>query len=676
MTKKIIAVIITILLILSPAYVYASSLDDLDDRGQTESTAGITWDQINEMSQNSPNSLTPVQGLVLWMFAIIAFLKLAQKMDDLLQKLGLNVTQTGGRALGDLMVAGFALKNMGNVISKGMGAFGFGGGSGGSSSSSGSTGTVGSSAGTNSIGSGPTPIPTGGPRGGAPPAGSTPSGTSPGSRTAPGSVPAGTSPTGRPSTANATSGGSNTTAVNRNPAGRAVEWMRDDGFAQGAIRAGAKGGIIGVGVYGAKAGAAKVGAAVSARFSSDGISSNPQNEGHHLSKNAASGAQSSANPTINTEEFQASRPLYGTEDNTAIPATINNEDYNDVGSISDESAASYDYSSLNDESYNDSGAYDTIIDSQSIPTSIDDSHSVDVDTGTTSLTYADVNDEIWQDTTPQNDLSSTPISATNEESWNDSGTFVEASYSDAVTDSVASAGSAQDTSAIESSDISSHTVDSHVVQSTDSVAADRGSDTVVSGNVNQQDSITVADTVGGSNHIHGAEPAQMPVRNQTIPGEYPQGTAHLGELNDTSLSNVAQGKATSPDFAAQVPIQSGDITVESISDTSTSSAHISSSQPAQMQPIAETIHTDSPVVVQTQVKSEVAPGASAVSRQNTTVQSHTTQVSNVTKNGMFNHPQSGAPSAPQSTTQHNNLPRPAAKGKTKNPSVKGRKRRR
>jgi len=69
----------------------------------------MPWDQINEMSQNSPNSLSPMQGLILWMFTIIAFLKLAQKMDDLLQKLGLNVTQTGGRALGDLMVAGMAI---------------------------------------------------------------------------------------------------------------------------------------------------------------------------------------------------------------------------------------------------------------------------------------------------------------------------------------------------------------------------------------------------------------------------------------------------------------------------------------------------------------------------------------------------------------------------------------
>ena len=52
--------------------------------------------------------------------------------------------------------------------------------------------------------------------------------------------------------------------------------MRGDGFTQGAIKAGAKGGIIGVGVYSAKAGASKIGSAVSARIGNGGNSADPQ----------------------------------------------------------------------------------------------------------------------------------------------------------------------------------------------------------------------------------------------------------------------------------------------------------------------------------------------------------------------------------------------------------------
>ena len=102
MRKKFALILVTLMLFFASIYstAYASQLEN---QGETESIAGITLDQINEMSQNSPNSLTPIQGLVLWMFAILAFLKLAQKVDSLLQSLGLNVTQTGGRAIGDLV---------------------------------------------------------------------------------------------------------------------------------------------------------------------------------------------------------------------------------------------------------------------------------------------------------------------------------------------------------------------------------------------------------------------------------------------------------------------------------------------------------------------------------------------------------------------------------------------
>jgi len=164
----------------------ASAIDNLDNRGETEGIAGITWDEINEMAQNSPNSLSPIQGLVLWMFTILAFLKLAQKMDSLLQSLGLNVTQTGGRAVGDLVMAGMALKHIGGAISKGMGVFGFGGKGGGAS---GGTSRTGGSAGS---AAGASPIPAGGQRGSLIPTGASTGGISPGTHTTSSGTPTGT----------------------------------------------------------------------------------------------------------------------------------------------------------------------------------------------------------------------------------------------------------------------------------------------------------------------------------------------------------------------------------------------------------------------------------------------------------------------------------------------------
>jgi len=95
--------------------VYAN---EFDDQAEVEAEAGMTWDEIMEMSQQSSRGLTPIQGLVLWMFAMLAFLKLAQKMDGMLQSLGLNVSQTGGRVMGDLLMAGFAISKIGGMASK------------------------------------------------------------------------------------------------------------------------------------------------------------------------------------------------------------------------------------------------------------------------------------------------------------------------------------------------------------------------------------------------------------------------------------------------------------------------------------------------------------------------------------------------------------------------------
>jgi len=334
---------------------YASNINDLDDRAGTEGTAGITWDEINELSQNNPNSLTPIQGLMLWMFAIIAFLKLAQKLDNLLQSLGLNVTQTGGRAVGDIIMAGMALKHAGNALSKGMGALGLGkggskGGSPNGSSSSGgnpSGGNTGSVTDSGSIGGsgigGSSPIPSGSSSGsvlGSTPISTpTPTNTSPTASAPTSSVSSSDADRPASSIGSTNSTDSNKPTSNRTAIGKAVDWMKQDGFAQGAIRAGAKGGIIGLGVYSAKAGVTKVGSAVSARLlnrkddgSGGAIDSpigNPISDSGTGIESKHSNVDSYANvANTDPEAFQPSRPASG-EEQDSIPSDINTEEYQD-----------------------------------------------------------------------------------------------------------------------------------------------------------------------------------------------------------------------------------------------------------------------------------------------------------------------------------------------------------
>jgi len=289
------------------------------------------------------------------MFAIIAFLKLAQKLDNLLQSLGLNVTQTGGRAVGDIIMAGMALKHAGNALSKGMGALGLGkGGSKGGSSSGSSLSGISSSGGnpaggntgsvtdSGSIGGsgigGNSPIPSG-----------SPSGSISGSTSSPTAAPTNTSPTASAPTSSVSSPDtdrsassigstsstdSNKPTNNRTAIGKAVDWMKQDGFAQGAIRAGAKGGIIGLGVYSAKAGVTKVGSAVSARLlnrrdDGSGAIDNPAVEGAG-SKSKHSNVDNYANvANTNPEAFQSSRPASG-EEQGSIPSSVNTEEYQDA----------------------------------------------------------------------------------------------------------------------------------------------------------------------------------------------------------------------------------------------------------------------------------------------------------------------------------------------------------
>lgn len=353
MLKKFIAVFFVLMIAVCP--VYANPLDELDNREETESAAGITWDEINEMAQNSPNSLGPLQGLMLWMFAIIAFLKLAQKLDSMLQSLGLNVTQTGGRALGDLVMAGMALKNIGGAVSRGMGMLGVGGGG-----SSGSSGGSGSSGNASSMGS--SSIPTGGagsnpssPRGslggGVPMGGMQSNGNSQSKNPAAGTPPNAASPSGTDASntysGNEASGEKNSVESSDSQTSVSNSADQPDGgsFAKGAIKAGLKGGLVGLGVYSAKTGAGKIGEAMAARSAENGTTVGvsedlPDDNRFH-------------NNNENPENFRDAMPLDCSEGQSVIPTSINNEEFQPANPPETASDSPSEYLHFNDEGYND-----------------------------------------------------------------------------------------------------------------------------------------------------------------------------------------------------------------------------------------------------------------------------------------------------------------------------------
>ena len=656
MTKKIIAVLVMVLFVVNPFCAHASSVDDLDNRYETESTAGITWDQINEMAQNSPNSLTPIQGLVLWMFAIIAFLKLAQKMDDLLQKLGLNVTQTGGRALGDLMVAGLALKNIGNVISKGVGAFGLGNSAGGGSSSSGSSGTTGGSSSSATSGGGPTPIPAGGPSGGVSSANSNPGTVPHGGQTATMGTPAHAPPVDSPA------------ATSRNPIGRAVAWMRGDSFARGAVRAGMKGGIIGLGAYGAKTGIAKAGAAISAHSGADELSLSTQDDGQNSSARTMTDGQPVSDTIVNPEEFQSSMPLHSTEDNTTVPTNINSEDYHYAEPFNDDDALNHYYSSSNSEGFAESGSYDTITDSQPVHTSIGVGQNVDADTSEALPVSADINSEAWQDTAPQDSAGDVSISSASKESWNDSVVSEQPSYNVAAEEFIPSE-VAQGVPTVQNNDASLHTTGSHVAQNIDPASAD----------------------------IQSGYPARVPespstqLYNEAIHGERSQDAPRIIATSGTPTNNTAATNVVPPmeTFVAHTqpsnstgqqmfsqetvethtPIQSTGNAIRS----NTPAYQMSSEQsvPAHAQSATEIIHTDSPVVVQTHDSAAVPSSETVQLSSGAMMQSHTPQENNITKINAHSQPQTLAQPVSQVITQVNSSREPTANEKQENQSMKG-----
>lgn len=321
--KKILIIVIILALTLTSSASAYTALDELDDRAETEMTAGVTWDEINEMAQNSPNSLTPIQGLMLWMFAILAFLKLAQKMDTLLQSLGLNVTQTGGRAVGDLLMAGIALKNVGAAISKGMSAFGHGNNSGGSPTSS-------SAGAHNPGGSGSSPISAGTPSAQPSDGTSVIGGNVASSNQTKNATTMGNMPTNTDTPKPADNiQGSDKPSDTRNPVQKVSGWLKEDGFAQGAIKASAKGGIIGAGIYTAKAGASKISEAISSHAGDAGISS--ANSGSY-SQGSEAGVYGE-----NPESYQSSSPSNAIDDQTPIQVSNNPEEYRDATSSASKS---------------------------------------------------------------------------------------------------------------------------------------------------------------------------------------------------------------------------------------------------------------------------------------------------------------------------------------------------
>jgi len=92
---------------------------------------------IAEGSQNVADSITgSATGgvpMITWMFIIVAFIKVCLAMSSMINQLGLNIAQTGGRTFSTMLVAGMALKGIKMARGGGSGAGAGSSGSGGSS---------------------------------------------------------------------------------------------------------------------------------------------------------------------------------------------------------------------------------------------------------------------------------------------------------------------------------------------------------------------------------------------------------------------------------------------------------------------------------------------------------------------------------------------------------------
>lgn len=721
MVKKFMIIIMLLKLSIGYTTVYASGsrpIDYFENRYQVENTAGMTSDQLDEMAANSPHGLTPLQGLLLWMFAMVAFLKLAQKMDNLLQSLGLNVTQTGGRAVGDLVIAGMALRHAGSAISKGMGMFGLG--NGGTPAPGGAPNGTGS--GTGKIGAtGPAPILSGAPGGGHAAAGGASSvggkaaGT-PSSSTAPGGAPKGGSASGAV-------GHGATTAVSRNPIGRAVSWMKQDGFAQGAIKAVPKSGAIGLTSYTAKAGAAKIGKAVSARLGGNEIPSDP-NKASSLIKSgsitpgsrpaAGPGSESGSagvNKDKNPEEYRDSRPLERTDEQLPIPSAINSGSYQDTGSFD-----SSDYSgepvstpaSSNTDDYNEVTTPNTTLAAGSIPAPADDGY----DGGSAA---------VWHDSNPVKAAEGTvsaPPSA-NSETWNEANPSVsggtpapsanvDMNIPTAATQPIPAAApsgtqqanqtavSSVQPGAVAIAQVSTasglNNIDNTTRQdmSTGSAARANSSESVsvvkessVSHELITQSQTSVLSGINGADTDNGSggdvyQSREITLNNQTIPAGLTQNNIEptIGSQQDTSAASHTASADHAPTNPA--PVTQTDTGVSTERTVTQADTGVSPERPATTQP--EAPHPSANPAI-----SPVSEPVSAPQPNNTIAQ-QTTNITGATytgtskplqttveptaaADGMQGH---GTNTPPKPKEQAGNT-RPITKAKSKNPSLKTRK---
>ena len=90
---------------------------------------------------------TVAGNIFIWFLCAVAFLKASQKIDSFMSSLGVNVGNTGGSMMAELLIASRGVMAGGKAISGGLNIFGGRGGSRGANGSSGSNGASGNSSG-------------------------------------------------------------------------------------------------------------------------------------------------------------------------------------------------------------------------------------------------------------------------------------------------------------------------------------------------------------------------------------------------------------------------------------------------------------------------------------------------------------------------------------------------
>jgi len=495
--------------------------------------------------------------------------------------------------------------------------------------------------------------------------------------------------------------------------------MKEDGFAQGAIKAGAKGGLIGVGVYSIKEGASMIrggaGHLADAGASSDanvnpmiGTDSNPIGQPNFDTENRGDGYKG------NPEDYQDARPLDGSGDSASIPTTINDEGYREVKPYDSSDDGSSIPSSTNNEEYNDVGLSDGTMDYKqtAIPTSFkgDDGYDSKIDT---SVPIAG-NDEAWRSVNPVDGKSSVPIPITsNNDTWkkanpsSNPGGGASAQPSGALPIAPVMQGNNADKTATSKAALPQDTTATSVqvgaaqpiipapaaqrtvpnISSDDSggaqteltaVTPSSGSSTIVRESASDHaesagNSVIYSGSGGSDDYGDGFDSSHMPMDSSVIPNDLP----------DEACQNVLSGDTMG--MAANVP------------------SDMSAQPPAMLQPgqafSQETARVDLAQVVQPQLDNVVAIGEPANANVYSSGEAVQPQISNevhVTKteinagqNAAYSSAQPASQAAtpnnyvekhesgaqPSATAQGNTATRTAEKGTSKRTSVKAGKRR-